>query len=342
MRRIPTILIALLGLVCAVIRSAAETYPSRPITMIVPFAAGAPVDLVGPPIAERMRVITRATGHPRKRQRRSRQHCVLPARPARRLTATPSASATSARTCSTAPSTTLSIDVLKDFEPVALLASNPQLILSRNSLPASDLKGLIAWLKANPGNATAGTGGTGGVSHIAGVFFEKETGSHFEFVPYRGTNLAQQDLIGGQIDVLFDQAVSALANVRTGKIRAYAVTARTRLPSATSIPTVDEAGMPGFYMSVWNALWVPKNTPKEIVVRLNAAVVKSLPILRSANVWRSSDSKSRLATSRRRRHCASSMRRKSTNGGRSSERRTSRLNRSCLNVLISGSGTEPT
>ena len=275
MRRIPTILIALLGLVCAVIRSAAETYPSRPITMIVPFAAGAPVDLVGRQIAERMR---QSIGQPVILENVSgAAGSIAVARAAR---AAPDGYTISLGNISShvlnGAVYNLSIDVLKDFEPVALLASNPQLILSRNSLPASDLKGLIAWLKANPGNATAGTGGTGGVAHIAGVFFEKETGSHFEFVPYRGTNLAQQELIGGQIDVLFDQAVSALANVRTGKIRAYAVTARTRLPSATSIPTVDEAGMPGFYMSVWNALWVPKNTPKEIVVRLNAAVVESL------------------------------------------------------------------
>jgi tripartite-type tricarboxylate transporter receptor subunit TctC len=173
-------------------------------------------------------------------------------------------------------------DGLRDFEPVVLLASNPQLIISKNALPASDLKGLIAWLKANPDKASAGTGGTGGVAHVGGVFFQKETGTRFQFVPYRGTNLAQRDLIGGQIDLLFDQAVSALTNVRAGKIRAYAVTAKTRLASAPDIPTVDEAGLPGFYMSVWNALWVPKGTPKEIIARLNAAAMDAMadPIIR--------------------------------------------------------------
>lgn len=275
MRRIPTILLASLSLVCAVTRSTAETYPSRPITMIVPFAAGAPVDLVGRQIGERMR---QSLGQPVILENVSgAAGSIAVARAAR---AAPDGYTISLGNISShvlnGAIYNLSVDVLKDFEPVALLASNPQLILSKNSLPASDLRGLIAWLKANPGKATAGTGGTGGVAHIGGVFFEKETGTHFEFVPYRGTNLAQQDLIGGQIDVLFDQAVSALANVRAGKICAYAVTARARLASASGIPTVDEAGLPGFYMSVWNALWVPKKTPKEIVMRLNAAVVESL------------------------------------------------------------------
>jgi tripartite-type tricarboxylate transporter receptor subunit TctC len=172
--------------------------------------------------------------------------------------------------------------VLKDLEPVALLASNPQLIISKTAVPANDLKGLIAWLKAAPDKASAGTAGVGSISHVAGVFFQRETGTRFQFVPYRGVNLAQQDLIGGQIDLLFDQVPSALANVRAGKIRAYAVTAQTRLDSAPEIPTVDEAGLPGLYMSVWSALWVPKGTPKEIITKLNAAAVESMadPLVR--------------------------------------------------------------
>jgi tripartite-type tricarboxylate transporter receptor subunit TctC len=169
---------------------------------------------------------------------------------------------------------TVQYDVLKDLEPVALLASNPQLIISRTGVPASDLKGLIAWLKAAPDKASAGTAGVGSNSHVAGVCFQ--------FVPFRGVNLAQQDLIGGQIDLLFDQVPSALPNVRAGKIRAYAVTAKTRLDSAPEIPTVDEAGLPGLYMSVWSALWVPKGTPKEVIAKLNAAAVESLadPLVR--------------------------------------------------------------
>src|SRR5262249_14149278 len=167
-------------------------------------------------------------------------------------------------------------DVLNDFEPVVLLASNPQLIVSRNTIPAHDLKGLIAWLKANGGKASAGTAGIGSVSHVAGALFQKETGTRFQFVPYRGVNLAQQDLIGGQIDLLFDQAINALANIRAGKIRAYAVTAKARLDSAPDIPTVDEAGLPGLHMSVWNALWVPKGTPKGVIAKLNASALEAL------------------------------------------------------------------
>jgi tripartite-type tricarboxylate transporter receptor subunit TctC len=170
----------------------------------------------------------------------------------------------------------LQLDLMKDFAPVALLASNPQLIIARNSVPAGDLKGLVAWLLANPDKATAGIAGVGSVSHVAGVFFQKETGTRFQFVPYRGVNLAQQDLIGGQIDLLFDQAINALTNVRAGKIKAYAVTAKARLDAAPDIPTVDEAGLPGFHMSVWNALWVPSGTPKDIIGRLNAAAVDAM------------------------------------------------------------------
>jgi tripartite-type tricarboxylate transporter receptor subunit TctC len=144
------------------------------------------------------------------------------------------------------------------------------------------VNGLIAWLKANPDKASAGTAGVGSLSHVAGVFFQRETGTHFQFVPYRGVNLAQQDLIGGQIDLLFDQAPSALPTVRAGKVRAYAVTAKTRLNSAPDIPTVDEAGLPGLYMSVWSALWVPRGTPKDAITKLNAAAMESMadPLVR--------------------------------------------------------------
>ena len=166
-------------------------------------------------------------------------------------------------------------DVLHDFSPVALLASNPQVIVARNGF-AEDLHGAIAWLKDNPDKASAGIAGVGSVSHVAGLFFQKQTGTRFQFVPYRGVNLAQRDLIGGQIDLLFDQAVSALASVRAGKIKALAVTSKTRLGSVHDIPTVDEAGLRGFYMSVRNALWVPKDTPKEIVAKLNAAAMDAL------------------------------------------------------------------
>ena len=270
-----------LGLACAAPQAGAQPYPSRPITMVVPFAAGAPVDTVGRLIAERMRV---SLGQPIILENVSGAAGSLGV--ARAVRAAPDGYTISLGNISShvlnGAIYALQFDALKDFEPVALLASNPQLIISKNALPANDLKGLIAWLKANPDKASAGTGGTGGVAHVGGVFFQKETGTRFQFVPYRGTNLAQQDLIGGQIDLLFDQAVSALTNVKACKIRAYAVTAKTRLGSAPDIPTVDEAGLPGFYMSVWNALWVPKGTPKEIITKLNLAAMDAMadPVVR--------------------------------------------------------------
>ncbi len=272
-----------LGLACATSQAGAQPYPSHPITMVVPFAAGAPVDMVGRIIAERMRV---SLEQPIILENVSGAAGSLGV--ARAVRAAPDGYTISLGNISShvlnGAIYALQFDALKDFEPVALLPSNPQLIISKNALPANDLKGLIAWLKANPDKASAGTGGIGGVAHVGGVFFQKETGTRFRFVPYRGTNLAQQDLIGGQIDLLFDQAVSALANVKAGKIRAYAVTAKTRLGSAPDIPTVDEAGLPGFYMSVWNALWVPKGTPKEIVTKLNLAAMDAMadPVVRKS------------------------------------------------------------
>jgi tripartite-type tricarboxylate transporter receptor subunit TctC len=275
MQRNRLILLATLGLACATTEAGAQPYPSRPITMVVPFAAGAPVDMVGRLIAERMRV---PLGQPIILENVSGAAGSLGVGRVARAAAdgyTISLGNISSHVLNGAIYA-LSFDALTDFEPVALLASNPQLIISKNALPASDLKGLIAWLKANPDKASAGSGGTGGVAHVGGVFFQKETGTRFQFVPYRGTNLAQQDLIGGQIDLLFDQAVSALTNIRAGKIRAYAVTAKTRLASAPDIPTVDQAGLPGFYMSVWNALWVPKGTPKKVIAQLNAAAMDAM------------------------------------------------------------------
>jgi tripartite-type tricarboxylate transporter receptor subunit TctC len=274
-------LLAVLGLGCLTMDAGAQVYPSRPITMVAPFATGAPVDTVGRVIAERMRT---SLGQPVIVENVSgAAGSIGVGRVARAADDgyTISLGNISSHVLNGAIYA-LPYDVLKDLEPVALLASNPQLVISKNAIPANDLKGLIAWLKAHPDKASAGTGGVGGVSHIGGLFFQKETGTRFQFVPYRGTNLAQQDLIGGQIDLLFDQAVSALTNVRAGKIRAYAVTAKTRLESAPDIPTVDEAGLPGFYMSVWNALWVPTRTPKEVIVKLNAAAVDAMadPVVR--------------------------------------------------------------
>jgi tripartite-type tricarboxylate transporter receptor subunit TctC len=169
---------------------------------------------------------------------------------------------------------TLNYDVVRDFEPVALLADTPQMIVARNTMPASDLRALIAWLKANPDKASQGTTGVGSNSHLAGAFLQKLTGTRFQFVPYRGT--AMQDLVAGRIDLMIDQASNALTQVRSGNIKAYAVASKGRLSVAPDIPTADEAGLPGFHISNWYAIFAPKGTPKPIIDILNGAVVNAL------------------------------------------------------------------
>jgi tripartite-type tricarboxylate transporter receptor subunit TctC len=170
----------------------------------------------------------------------------------------------------------LQYDLRQDFEPVALLATGPLVVASRKSVAASNLRELVAWLKANAGTASVGTGGVGTPAHIGGVFFKNMTGSDFQFVPYRGTGPAMLGLVAGDIDLLLDQASNILPNARNRLINAYAVTASARLASAPDIPTVDEAGLPGFHVAVWHALWAPKGTPKQTIGRLNAAVRDAL------------------------------------------------------------------
>jgi tripartite-type tricarboxylate transporter receptor subunit TctC len=167
---------------------------------------------------------------------------------------------------------TLNFDVLKDFAPIALLTSNPQIVVTRKNIPANDLKDLVAWLRANPDKATAGSAGA--VATVSIAFFQQKTGTRLVTVPYRGAAPASQDLMGGQIDLMFDQASNALPQIRAGAIKAFAVTAKTRMPTAPDIPTVDEAGLPGFHVGVWSAFWVPKGTPKDIVAKLNATMTQ--------------------------------------------------------------------
>ncbi len=177
----------------------------------------------------------------------------------------------------------LSYDVLNDFEPISLLPSNPQIIVSNNTIPAANLQELIGWMKAHPDQASQGTAGAGSAAHVSGAQFQNITATRFQFVPYRSASLAMQDLIAGRIELMFDQAANAIPHVRSGSIKAYAITAPTRLAAAVEIPTVDEAGLPGFYISVWRGMWAPKGTPKEIIAKLNAAVVSTLadPLVRN-------------------------------------------------------------
>ena len=170
----------------------------------------------------------------------------------------------------------LQYDLIKDFDPVAMIASNPQLLVTKNAVPATNLKELVAWVKANGDKVSAGTAGVGAASHVGGIYFQNLIGARLEFIPYRGTAPALQALMAGQIDLMFDQASNSLPQVRGGKIRAYAVTAKTRLPAAPDIPTVDEAGLPGLYIAIWHGIWVPRGTPKDVIAKLNAAVVEAL------------------------------------------------------------------
>ena len=260
----------------------AQSYPSRPITIIVPFVPGGATDLIGRLLAERMRVslgqpviienVSGATGS------------IGVGRVAR---AAPDGYTLSIGHWSThvinGAIYPLQYDVLGDFEPISLISSNLHVIVARKTLPATNLKELIAWLKANPDKALAGTAGAGSPQHIGGAFFQNATETRFQFVPYRGGAPAMQDLVAGQIDFMIDDPTNALPQIRSGAIKAYAVAAKSRLAQAPDIPTVDEAGLPEFYYSRWHALWAPKGTPKDVIARLNAAVVDALanPAVRS-------------------------------------------------------------
>ena len=269
------VLLAAIGLAVAVPNATAQVYPTRPITIVVPFAAGGPTDTIARMMAEPMRA---ALGQPVIIENAVGAGGSLGV--GRVARAAPDGYTVSIGNWSThvvnGAIYALPYDLLNDLEPVALLATNPQLIVTKNSVPARDVKQLIGWLKENGGKATAGTAGAGSASHIGGIFFENLTGTRFQFAPYRGTAPAMQDLAAGHIDLMFDQAINSLPQVRAGNIRAYAVTSKSRHVLLPDVPTVDEAGLPGFYISVWHALWISKGTPKEIIAKLNAAVVEAL------------------------------------------------------------------
>jgi tripartite-type tricarboxylate transporter receptor subunit TctC len=170
----------------------------------------------------------------------------------------------------------LQYDVVRDFEPVSLLPSAPQIIVTPNAVPATNLKELIAWIKADPSKVSYGTSGHGSPSHVSGVLLQSVTASKIQLVPYRGAALVMQDMVASTIQLSMFPVTVALPQVRAGHVRAYAITAPKRSAAAPDIPTVDEAGLPGFHISLWWGLWMPKGTPKDIIVRLNAAVVEAL------------------------------------------------------------------
>jgi tripartite-type tricarboxylate transporter receptor subunit TctC len=269
------LLVSLAAAVIVLTQAAAQAFPSRPITVVVPFPAGGPTDTIARILSDR---ISAYLGQPLVIENVTGAGGAIGA--GRVARAAPDGYTICVGFLGThvlnGAVYSLQYDVLKDFEPIALLASNPQLIVGRKAAPAKDLNELIAWLKANPGTAVQGAAGIGSPSHVSGEYFARATGTTFRFAQYRGAAPAMQDLVGGHVDLMFDQPPNSLPHVRSGNIKAYAVTAKARLPSAPDIPTVDEAGLPGFYISVWSGMWAPKGTPGAVISKLNAAVGDAL------------------------------------------------------------------
>jgi len=253
----------------------AQTFPSKQITLVVPFTAGGPTDTLARILTERMSrtlgqtvIVENTTGA---------AGTIGVARVAR---AAPDGYTIGIGHWSTHVVNPaiypLTFDILNDFEPLALIATNPQLLVSRKDYPAKDLAGLIAQVKASDDKTTAGTSGVGAASHIGGLYFEQKTGAKLRFIPYRGGGPALQDLVAGQIDIMFDQAANSIPQIQAGKIKVFAVTQKQRMKAMPDIPTVDEAGLPGLYIAVWHGLWAPKGTPKDVAAKLTAAILEAL------------------------------------------------------------------
>ena len=260
-----------------------QAYPNKPINLIVPFAAGGPTDVMARIVGERMAkelgqqfVIDNVTGA---------AGSIAMGKLAR---AAPDGYTIGIGHLGTnvvngAIYKNLNYDLINDLEPIALLPSNPLLVVTSNQVPAKDLKELVAYLKSNADKISGGTAGMGSGSHIGALAFFAVTGTNYQLVPYRGTGPAVQDLIANQIQVMIDQSSNSLPHIRAGKLKVYAVTAKQRTAAAPDIPTTAEAGFPGIEVAIWHGLWAPKGTSREIIDKLNAAAVKALqdPDIRS-------------------------------------------------------------
>jgi tripartite-type tricarboxylate transporter receptor subunit TctC len=267
--------VAALGLSAVPGRARAQAYPSRPITLVVPFPAGGPVDTLARFLAERMRA---PLGQPIVIENIGGAGGSLGV--GRVARAVPDGytliiGITSTHVFNPAMYT-LQYDTLNDFEPVALVTDSSQVVVGKKGLPPDDLRELIAWLKASPDKAIAGTAGVGSPHHVFGVLFQQATGTRFGFAHYRGGAPASRDLVAGQIDMAIADLATSVPQIRAGNIKVYAFTGKSRLPLLPDVPTVEEAGVPGFHTSIWNAIWAPKGTPKPVTEKLNAAVVAAL------------------------------------------------------------------
>jgi tripartite-type tricarboxylate transporter receptor subunit TctC len=281
MRRFLGAIIAAFVVLGWCVPAVAQDYPMRPVTMIVPFPAGGATDTVARFLGERMRAIL---GQPVIIENVAGAAGSLGVGRAVRSPA-------DGYTLSIGTSTThmltgglykLPFDLLKDLEPIIEIGSEPLLIVGKKSLPADDLKGLIDWLRANPDKASVGIAGVGATGHLAGISFQKTTGTKFQFVPYRGNGPAMQDLLAEQIDFMIEPASNFKGLVAAGSVKPFAITGHARLASSPDIPTADEAGLPGFFASLWYGLWVPKGTSKDIIAKLNATMTQVLfdPLVR--------------------------------------------------------------
>ena len=281
MRSLTLVAAALAAISVSIGPAGAQTYPSRPIMLIVPLATGGSTDVIARIMAEGMRT---SLGQPVIVENVTGAGGSIGV--GRAVRAAPDGYTFGIGQWGTNMANgaiyPLQYDLMADLEPIALIASQPFMIEARKTMPADDLKGLIAWLKANADKATEGNSGIGSPSHVAGLLFQNTIGVHFQMVPYRSAGLSMQDLVAGQIDVLLDTPAVSMSQVNAGTLKAYAVTAKSRLAVVPNIPTTDEAGLPGFYFSFWHGFWAPKNTPKNVIDKLNAAVVNALadPVLR--------------------------------------------------------------
>src|SRR6516162_7931155 len=250
----------------------AQPFPTRPIAIVVPFPVGGPTDTLGRVLADRMKnalgqsvIIENLTGAAGTIG--STHVARSPADGYSLILGHWQTHVVNGATFA------LPFDVVEDFAPISLIADCPVWLVGKEALAPKNLKELIAWLKQNPGGATLGIGGVGGGADVVGSYFQKNTGTKFQFVPYRGAAPMVQDLLAGQIDLTFTQVASALQQVRAGQLKPYVVMAKAPWPMAPDTPTIDEEGVPGLYASFWHGLWAPKDTPKDVIAKLNAAVV---------------------------------------------------------------------
>jgi tripartite-type tricarboxylate transporter receptor subunit TctC len=273
-RALFSLIVVVLAAIC-VSPAWAQPYPSRPVTIVVPLAAGGPLDTLARILAEPMRAVL---GQPVIVENVTGAAGTVGAGRVARAAADGYTIAMGFLGTHVLNGAIYSLpyDVVKDFDPIALISSNPHVIVVNAGLPAKNLREFIAWLKLNADKASAGTAGAGTSTHLGGLLFQQSAGVRFQLIPYRGAAPALQDVMAGQIDLMVDVASNSLPYLQGGKIKAYAVTAPARLASAPNIPTVDEAGLPGFHMTTWYGFFGPKGMPRDVLARLNAATVSAL------------------------------------------------------------------